>query len=274
MPRDSFDIMARARTLFRHRQGGAILPVPPITDSPGDMATAYAVQDALDALFRGELGYRAIGYKIAGTNPAARAHLRIDAPFFGRLYDGMASRSPAVLPFAADFLRVHEPEIAIEIGRDLAPSDAPFDAAAIEAATRAVRPAIEIIGTHFEPWTQAGAPNLASDNAAFGHWIMGAPVTDWSGLDLLDGPVTISIGGEVRGTGKGRNVDDGAFGAAAWLANALAARGIGLKAGDHVTTGSVTPPVPVQPGQRVRADFGGLGCVEVDITSDHRASGT
>ena len=96
-------------------------------------------------------------------------------------------------------------------------SEAPFDAAAIEAATRAVLPAIEIIGTYFDPWAKAGAPNLASDNAAFGYWIMGVPVTNWSGLDLLDGPVTISIDGEVRGTGKGRNVDDGAFGATAWL---------------------------------------------------------
>ena len=203
-------------------------------------------------IFRRERGYHAIGYKIAGTNPASRAHLQIDAPFFGRLYDGMASRSPGVLPFIPNFLRVHEPEIAIEISRDLMLSEAPFDAAAIEAATRAVIPAIEIIGTYFDPWAKAGAPNLASDNAALGHWIMGLPVTNWSGLDLLNGPVTISIDGEVRGTGKGSNVDDGAFGATAWLANALAARGIALKAGDYVTTGSVTPPIPVQPGQRGR----------------------
>ena len=270
MPQDEFDTLARARKLFRHRESGSVFPVPPITESPADMGAAYAVQDALDAIFRRERGYHAIGYKIAGTNPASRAHLQIDAPFFGRLYDGMTSRSPGVLPFIPDFFRVHEPEIAIEIGRDLMLSEAPFDAAAIEAATRAVIPAIEIIGTYFHPWAKAGAPNLASDNAAFGHWIMGLPVTNWSGLDLLNGPVTISIDGEVRGTGKGRNVDDGAFGATAWLANALAARGIALKAGDYVTTGSVTPPIPVQPGQRVRADFAGLGFVEVHITQDGR----
>lgn len=247
-----------------------MFPVPPMAESPPDLATAYAVQDSLDAIFRSVRGYRAIGYKLAGTNPASRAHLRIDAPFFGRLYEQMVSRSPAVLPFAPNFLRVHEPEIAIEIDRDLMPSVAPFDAEAIEAATRAVLPAIEIIGTPLDPWTKAGAPNLASDNAAFGHWIMGAPVRNWSGLDLLDGPVTITIDDEVRGTGKGRNVDHGAFGATAWLANTLAARGVGLKAGDYVTTGSVTPPIPVQPGQRVRADFGELGCVEVHIMTDRR----
>lgn len=265
MPQSPFDIAARARTLFQHRSAGTILPVPPIAESPADMATAYAVQDALDALFRGELGYRATGYKIAATNPASRAHLQIDAPFFGRLYDGMTSQSPAVLPFSPDFLRVHEPEIAIQIARDLPPAEAPFTAAAIEAATRAILPAIEIIGTHLDPWAKAGAPNLASDNAAFGHWITGTPITDWRHIDLLDGPVTLTINNEPKATGKGRNVDDGPFGAAAWLANTLATHGIGLKAGDFITTGSVTPPIPVQPGQRVKANFAGLGHVELYI---------
>jgi len=57
-------------------------------------------------------------------------------------------------------------------------------------------------------------------------------------------------------------VDGGAFGAAAWLANALAAEGRALRAGAFVITGSVTPPVPVRARQSVRADFGPLGLVE------------
>ena len=115
------------------------------------------------------------------------------------------------------------------------------------------------------PWAQAGGPNLASDNAAFGYWIMGDPIPDWSDIDLLDGAVNLSINGEVVATGKGRNVDGGAFGATAWLANTLAAKGRTLKAGDYVTTGSVTPPIPVEPRQHVLADFGHLGRVELRI---------
>lgn len=126
-------------------------------------------------------------------------------------------------------------------------------------------PAIEIIGTPFTPWVQAGGPNLVSDNAAFGYWVMGQPIYDWSTLDLLDGAISLSINGEVVATGTGRNVDDGAFGATAWLANVLAAKGRSLKAGDYVTTGSVTPPVPVKTGQQVIADFGPLGRVELRV---------
>ena len=112
-------------------------------------------------------------------------------------------------------------------------------------------PAIEIIGTRLDPWAQAGAPMLAADNAAHGCWIRGAPLFDWQGIDLMDGPVTISADGAVRATGAGRDVDEGPFGAAAWLANALIARGRWLRAGDYVGTGTVTAPVPVEAGQAV-----------------------
>lgn len=230
-----------------------------------DMDTAYAIQEATETILRDAQGWRAVGYKIAGTNPSARAHLRIDAPFHGRLYDRLVSTSPARLAFRPDFFRVYEPEIALEIGETLAPEEKPFDAARIEAATRAVRPAIEIIGTMLSPWTEAGAANLAADNAAFGHWIVGAAVSDWSGLDLLDGPVTLAIDGQVKATGRGRNVDGGAFAAAAALANSLADRGRRLEAGAFVTTGSVTAPVPVAAGQSVVADFGPLGRVELAL---------
>jgi len=255
----------QARRLLQHRLERRANVLGSGNHAPASLEAAYLIQDTADAILRAEHGFRRIGYKIAGTNPASRAHLKIDAPFFGRLYAQQAAPSPARLPFVPDFYRVHEPEIAVEIGRDLDPGQAPFDASQIEAATRAVRPAIEIIGTHFTPWTEAGAPNLASDNAAFGYWIRGAPVADWSGLDLLDAEISISINGTVVGTGQERNVDGGAFGASAWLANALAARGHALRAGDMITTGSVTRPVPVEAGQEVVANFGDLGRVVVTL---------
>lgn len=264
MTNSSPDLERQARKLLDHRMHRTPNPVLPEHERLSDLALAYAVQDAGDDILRRSTGWKFIGYKIAGTNPASRAHLKIEAPFFGRLYDGMTSVSPA---FVADtgFLRVHEPEIALEMGRDLDLAEAPFDAARIAAATAAVMPAIEIIGTPFTPWAQAGAANLVADNAAHGHWIMGKPLANWSGVDLMDGTVTLSIDGEVKATGKGRNVDNGAFGATAWLANVLAEKGRALKRGDYITTGSVTAPIPVEPGQHVVADFGPLGSIELRI---------
>ncbi len=252
-----------ARTLLGHRSNGTANPVLPKGQRLEDFALAYAIQDAADAILRNERGFVPIGYKIAASNQVARDFLGIATPFHGRLYRQMASPSPVTVPFVPDFFKAYEPEIGIRIGRDLPPSGTPFDAAAIEAATQAVLPAIELVGSHFTPWTEAGAPNLISDNAAFAHWVMGEPIRDWSGLDLLDAQITLHIDGVLRGTGKGRNVDGGAFGAAAWLANTLAAKGQYLRAGDYITTGIVMSPVAVESGHRAEADFGRLGRVEV-----------
>lgn len=252
-----------AALLLEQRERGTPVALP--AARPADMTAAYRIQDASAALLAAR-GWRAIGYKVAGTNPVARAQLCIAEPFHGRLYDRLAQPSPARLAARPGFHRVHEAEIAIRLGRDLDPAGAPFGAAALRAATDAVLPAIELIGTVFTPWTEAGAPLLAADNAAFGHWVFGAPAADWRDLDLMELEARLLIDGVVAASGKGRNVDGGAFGAAAWLATTLAAAGRGLRAGDLVTTGSVTPPVPVRAGQSVRAEFGPLGAV--DLTMD------
>ena len=260
----TFDIDATARRLLDQRAAGRPVPNPPPAARLPDLAAGYAVQGAMERILLTEQGRRRVGWKVAATGASARAQLGITEPFFGRLYDHQVAPSPAMLPASA-LWRAHEPEIALRIARDLDPRDAPFDTAAIAAATDAVLPAFEIIGTPFEPWRDVGAPMLIADNAAFGFWVMGAAITDWRGLDLLDAPVRLLIDGVEVGTGRGANVGGGPLGVAAWLANAMAAQGLGLRAGDFVTTGSVTAPVPVAAGQRVRAIYDGLGEIAVDI---------
>lgn len=260
-------VEARARDMLAHRADGIAHPAQPDGARFDDIETAYLIQHAGDRVLRDEKGYKQIGYKIAAPNAGARQMLGVAEPFFGRLYDKTASASPAELASGAGFFHVYEPEIALQIGRDLDPADGPFDAAAVEAHTRAVLPAIEIIGTYFSPWNGVGGANLISDNAALGHWIFGEGVDDWSGIDLINGPASITINGEERATGQGSNVDGGVFGATAWLANALIKHGLTLKAGDYVTTGSVTPPQPAQPGEHVVASFGALGQVEVRVAA-------
>jgi 2-keto-4-pentenoate hydratase len=54
-------------------------------------------------------------------------------------------------------------------------------------------------------------------------------------------------------------------GAVADVAAALAARGISMKAGDFVSTGSATVPVPMGAGQTLVARFGDLQSLEVRL---------
>lgn len=262
----TLDVDAAARRLLDQRAAAVPVPNPPPAARLPDLAAGYAAQHAMDRILVAERGHRRLGWKIGATGAGARAQLGIAEPFFGRLYDHLALPSGASLPWNP-LWRAHEPEIALRLGRDLDPRDAPFDAAAIAAATEAVLPAIEIIGTVFDPWREAGAPMLIADNAVFGFWVMGTPVTDWRGLDLLDAPVRLLIDGAEVATGRGGSIEGGALGATAWLANAMARQGLGLRAGDHITTGSVTTPVPAAAGQRVRAVFDGLGEVALDIAA-------
>ncbi len=259
------DIEAAARVLIAHRDQRTPHPVTSIRFVPPDLATAYRIQSAFETILVRERGDRAIGYKIGATNQAARTHLNIQAPFFGRLYQSITSASPVRLANAPGFFRAHEPEIALQIDRDLPPARAPYTAEQIAAATRAVLPVIEVVGSCFTPWAEAGAPNLAADNAAHGYWVTGTPTTDFAGLDLLSIAVSLSVNGSMVATGEGRAVDGGPFGAAAWLANALAEMGRGLKAGDFISTGTVMPPYPTEAGQDVMADFGPLGQVALRI---------
>jgi 2-keto-4-pentenoate hydratase len=51
-----------------------------------------------------------------------------------------------------------------------------------------------------------------------------------------------------------------------WIANELSRNGMTLRAGDVVTTGTCMPPLEVQAGDHVTADFGVFGRVEVRFT--------
>ena len=229
-----------------------------------DIATAYAVQDAMVASLR-DAGHRPIGYKIGATNAPARAMLGVGEPFYGVLFDTHTRPSPAKLDFVPAIHRVLEPEIALVMGRDLGPEDGPHDAESIRAATRAVLPAIEIIATSIAPWTEAGGTNLIADNGAHGLWITGEPLRDWSAFDLLESPVSVAVNGETT-IGRGSAVEGGPFAATAWLANTLNAQGKTLRSGDRVTTGSVIPPVALEPGQSIIADYGPLGAVSLSVS--------
>ena len=245
--------------LRRNRQG-------PPPAAPDTMAAAYQTQFACERILCAEEGYEPIGWKIGATNAGSRAMLKLDAPFLGRLYRQMTAPAPALLPARPGLYRAYEAEIALELAHDLDASRGPVDATAVRAATRAVLPAIEMVGGYLP----AGGPNgglaLIADFGGNANWIPGAEVTDFTKLDLEQGAISFFVDGEQRATGKGANVDGGPFGAAAWLANKLGKLGRALKAGEFITTGTAIPPVPFHgDGKTAVADFGPLGKVEWSI---------
>jgi len=252
-------VAALGRDLWAAWDAHRRLPTRGEGGMPATIAEGYAVQAALVQAS----GLPQCGWKIGATNAGAREMLGVDGPFYGVLLDTLSSDSPSRFAASGMFQRVVEPEIALQIDVDLDPSAAPFDAAAIRRAVRAVLPAIEIVDTPLAAGLKSGGPSLIADGGAHGRWIKGAPAAGWRDLDLIAHRVTLAVDGAVVREGSGGNVEGGPFAATAWLANALAAAGSGLKAGDYVTTGTTTQPVPAAAGQTVLADFGALGTVEI-----------
>jgi 2-keto-4-pentenoate hydratase len=93
---------------------------------------------------------------------------------------------------------------------------------------------------------------------------MGRPVAGWREADLGAIRGRILVNGEIRGEGVGADLLGHPFEALAWLAGSEAAAVFGgLKAGQVVFLGSVTPPVWLDGPCQVTAEFDVLGKVEV-----------
>ena len=159
-------------------------------------------------------------------------------------------------------MRVAEAEFAFRFARDLAPRAAPYRVDEVLAAVASLHPAIEIPDSRYADFVHAGEFQLIADNACAHEFVLGpAAPADWRGHDLAAHPVRATVVGKLERDGYGANVLGDPRVALTWLVNELSALGVTLKAGETVTTGTSTTPMPIAPGDAVRADFGALGTV-------------
>ncbi|WP_394835398.1 fumarylacetoacetate hydrolase family protein [Pendulispora rubella] len=225
---------------------------------PRDLGEGYAVQRAL-----GELAGATIGWKIAATSKAGQAHIRVDAPSAGRLFECFAHASGATLPARHLHMRAAEAEFAFRMGRDLPPRARPYERDEVMAAVGALHIAIEVPDSRFHDYVAAGAAQIVGDDSCAGYFVLGPEVATWKGDDLPGHTVALRKEGAVVATGIGSNVLGDPRLALTWLANELRQRERGLRAGEIVTTGTCIPPYTIGPGDALTADFGTYGTVSV-----------
>lgn len=228
---------------------------------PADLREAYAVQ-ALVVDGSLPAGAAPIGFKVACTSQIAQAALNIDRPVFGRLLSHTTSRSGAVLPADRFVHRVVEAEFAFRLGADVVPRPGGHTRESIAEFIDAALPAVEIVDHRFESWA-VGALSVAADNAIHGWWVHGEPVEAWRDLDLGRAGVVVRRNGETITTGTGAAALGHPLTVMAWLADELHEFGTALSAGDVVTTGVTTDVFEADAGDHLRADFAGLGDVEL-----------
>ena len=257
------ELLAQAR--INHKR----LPELPAATRPKTPGEAYGVQDALVDQWLAHYGGGVIGYKVACTNVTAQRQLNVDAPFCGRLLSAFffesSPGSPARVDASKFFMRVVEAEFAFEMARDLPPAATPRSRQEIASAVKGVLPGNEIVDSRFDDWTTIGAPSLIADNACNAAWVKGRLLTDWQSIDLAAQAVRVTVNGKVLREGAGRNVLGHPLNAMEWLVNSLSARGLGLKAGQFVTTGVTTEVYMAERGDRITADFGPVGAVDLEF---------
>jgi 2-keto-4-pentenoate hydratase len=256
---DKNQIVAASRTLQDHWRAGTKLAALDLTLRPRDRAEGYAIQAELA---RGS-SENLFGWKIAATSEAGQKHINVKRPMAGRILRETVIADGGTASMHGNEMRVAEPEFCFRMARDLPPRASPFTVQEVLDAVATLHPAIEIPDSRFADFVSAGEAQLIADNACAHLFVLGAPTSaDWRGLDLIEEkPVTTLRGKQYVGLGK--NVLGDPRVALAWLANELRELGLPLKAGEVVTTGTCHPPLAIQAGDHVAADFGALGQVSV-----------
>jgi 2-keto-4-pentenoate hydratase len=264
MRRDAEDA---ARLLWTCREAGTVIDALPAGLRPRDTVAGHLIQAALPAV----AGRPVVGWKIAATSAAGQAHIQVDGPLPGRILDSFVHPVGATLSLWGNRMRVVEPEFAFRMGAALPPRAAPYSAQEVLGAVASLHPAFEVPDSRYADFARAGKAQLVADDACCGRFAFGpAAPAAWRTADLAAHRVQATVldaDGRVRYTrdGEGRALLGDPRTALTWLANELSSLGVGLAAGDWASCGTCMVPLEIGPGDRVVADYGVFGRIEIGL---------
>ncbi len=227
-----------------------------------DEEQGYETQAAANAILAARLGAVA-GHKIGATALGMRKLLNVPGPIAGDVFASTVHQERANLRLADYVLPGVETEIAVRIGRDLTPEEAPWTRERIATVVEAVLPAIEIVDDRYADFRAAGAGTIIADNAFNACSILGPETTDWQRLPLDRLTARTLIDGREVGTGLSDELLGHPLNALVWLADRYAGLGRTLKAGRFVSLGTITPVQWIKGACEVRIEVESLGGVEV-----------
>ncbi|MBS7811640.1 2-keto-4-pentenoate hydratase [Roseococcus pinisoli] len=251
--------MSEAANLIVKARTSKQILAPLEARAPKSLAEGYALQRQVAELLGAEAP---AGFKIGATTKQMQDYLGLPHPAAGFVPASSLKANGVTLPFQ-DFLNVGvECEVGVRLGADL-----PFGPTTREQATAAVAevfPAIEIVEKRYGDLAILGTPTLIADQVFHAAGVLGTPHADWRSLDLGAMRGELTVDGVSKGAGHGRDLLGHPMEALAWLANSGAAEVFGgLRKGQVVWLGSVTPPIWLDGPCEVVVAFEGLGKVLV-----------
>lgn len=253
------NIVRIARSFVDARRTGEALPDYP-GDMPAALAEAYAVQDAAIDLTARPVA----GWKVGRINPPVEDTNRLSGPIFADQVF-VADGGTIAMDVFEDGFGAAEAEFLLRIGSAPDPAKTSYTIDEARALIDAVHVGIEIASSPFPGINENGPGVTISDFGNNNGLIVGTAIDGWREIDLDSWPVELWIEGEQAGAATTATMLDGPFGAARFLFESMAARGIALSPGQWISTGAVTGVHPVKTGDRVEARFDGRLTVDCVI---------
>ena len=258
-PNTSDNTQQIARTFVEARRNGVAVPEYPGV-LPSTLTEAYAVQDDALDLAEGEIA----GWKVGRINPPIDGIDRLSGPIFaGSVHD--QAEPPVAMPVFADGFGAAEAEFLLRIGTAPDPAKTQYTMDEARALIDAVHVGIEIASSPFPGINSNGATATISDFGNNNGLVVGVEADGWRDGDINLWPIELWINDERIGAATAETMLDGPFGAARYLFEHMAARGIALTPGQWISSGAVTGVHQVAIGDRVEAKFDGRFAVTCTI---------
>ena len=263
----SFDPIPIAEEIIAARAAGARLT--PFTDRVPGFGFDEAYQVAGIIACRRASRSPVIGRKIGFTNPSLWEKAGLGRPVWGNMYEETVTRAgPAGETPAASMAGSVEPKIECEVVVVLRSVPERGDrGAAVARHVAEIGLGFEIVDSPYPGWNMTPADAVAAGGLhhrlAVGPLV---PVTDPEAAVAAMAALTVSMtraaaadpkAAEHVADGEGRMVLGNPLDAVAALVEMAADHGSPLAAGEVVTTGSLTPPLPAVAGELYRAEAGG-----------------
>jgi 2-keto-4-pentenoate hydratase len=252
LQRELVELLATLRREGRQQSGLDSRLVPP------DRVTAYRIAQSVAE----QLGWEVAGWKIAAMKEEMQKALRTDSPIYGRVFAPKVRVSPTTVVRAALCSPIPEVEYQALLGADLPPRAKPYTVEDAADAVASLHPGIELAECRFIH--DAAFPPLTAilaDGAGASTIIYGPPIEDWRTRDIATQEVVLLCNGAPRRNGTASAALDHPMVPVTWLANELSRTGIGLKAGQMISTGTLTGMLAPKAGETYVADFGSFGSV-------------
>ena len=261
-------IKSAAKELTELRHTGRFTPRLPEGTRPQTFEDALKVQERTMRIL-GEVG----GWKCSVPTGERKVAM---APIFASSIATSAAKGAdtyTVMPAAPDasgIARV-EPEIAFMLGRDLPPREEPYTEAEIRGAIGETHLVLEVLASRYNDSKAVTFIEQLADCISNQGLVIGPVVTHDIDVHVKDIPLTFerldTTPATVIRTHPGKHPDGHPLLPFYWLVNFQSSRGIGMKAGQIVTTGSYAGAVDVPLDAPIRVKFGDLGEMNVTFTA-------